>query len=99
MFGKECSDIKVWMCIQVTTFVNGLFETRSELGAFKNQLRDFLVQSKEFSAQVLNYISRWKMSTESLGVSLGLVNPWILPRQSSLSIIPHFKLCFCREFC
>lgn len=37
---------------QVTTFVNGLFETRNDLGAFKNQLRDFLIQSKEFSAQV-----------------------------------------------
>uniref|UniRef100_A0A7I4EZM4 Importin N-terminal domain-containing protein n=1 Tax=Physcomitrium patens TaxID=3218 RepID=A0A7I4EZM4_PHYPA len=37
--------------VEVTTFVNGLFETRSDLGAFKNQLRDFLIQSKEFSAQ------------------------------------------------
>lgn len=37
--------------LEVTTFVNGLFETRDELGAFKNQLRDFLIQSKEFSAQ------------------------------------------------
>ncbi|KAL3682847.1 hypothetical protein R1sor_000869 [Riccia sorocarpa] len=36
---------------EVTTFVNGLFETRNDLGAFKNQLRDFLIQSKEFSAQ------------------------------------------------
>jgi exportin-1 len=33
-------------------FVNGLFENRNDLGAFKNQLRDFLIQSKEFSAQV-----------------------------------------------
>jgi exportin-1 len=37
--------------LEVTTFVNGLFDTRGELGAFKNQLRDFLIQSKEFSAQ------------------------------------------------
>ncbi|CAM6105957.1 unnamed protein product [Calypogeia fissa] len=36
---------------EVTTFVNGLFETRNDLAAFKNQLRDFLIQSKEFSAQ------------------------------------------------
>lgn len=55
--------------MQVTTFVNGLFETRSELGAFKNQLRDFLIQSKEFSAQV-------RMSLEwdehGYGMSYGL---------------------------
>ncbi|KAG0570872.1 hypothetical protein M758_6G185900 [Ceratodon purpureus] len=37
--------------VEVSTFVNGLFETRNELGAFKNQIRDFLIQSKEFSAQ------------------------------------------------
>lgn len=37
---------------QVTQFVNGLFESRNELSAFKNHIRDFLVQSKEFSAQV-----------------------------------------------
>ena len=49
------------MCIQVTTFVNGLFETRSELGAFKIQLRDFLVQSKEFSAQVPNFWFLWNL--------------------------------------
>jgi exportin-1 len=37
---------------EVAMFVNGLFENRNDLGAFKNQLRDFLIQSKEFSAQV-----------------------------------------------
>ncbi|KAG2700901.1 hypothetical protein I3760_06G018800 [Carya illinoinensis] len=37
---------------EVTQFVNGLFESRNELSAFKNHIRDFLVQSKEFSAQV-----------------------------------------------
>ncbi|CAK9231678.1 unnamed protein product [Sphagnum troendelagicum] len=36
---------------EVAMFVNGLFENRNDLGAFKNQLRDFLIQSKEFSAQ------------------------------------------------
>ncbi|XP_021761968.1 protein EXPORTIN 1A isoform X2 [Chenopodium quinoa] len=36
---------------EVTQFVNGLFESTSELPAFKNHIRDFLVQSKEFSAQ------------------------------------------------
>lgn len=36
---------------EVTQFVNGLFESRNELSAFKNHIRDFLVQSKEFSAQ------------------------------------------------
>ncbi|KAL0304547.1 UNVERIFIED_CONTAM: protein EXPORTIN 1A [Sesamum radiatum] len=36
---------------EVTQFVNGLFESRVDLSAFKNHIRDFLVQSKEFSAQ------------------------------------------------
>ncbi|KAI3517798.1 hypothetical protein L1887_17018 [Cichorium endivia] len=36
---------------EVTRFVNGLFESRNDLSTFKNHIRDFLVQSKEFSAQ------------------------------------------------
>ncbi|XP_042007739.1 protein EXPORTIN 1A [Salvia splendens] len=36
---------------EVTQFVNGLFEARADLSSFKNHIRDFLVQSKEFSAQ------------------------------------------------
>uniref|UniRef100_A0A7N0UPH6 Importin N-terminal domain-containing protein n=1 Tax=Kalanchoe fedtschenkoi TaxID=63787 RepID=A0A7N0UPH6_KALFE len=36
---------------EVTLFVNGLFESRLDLSTFKNHIRDFLVQSKEFSAQ------------------------------------------------
>ncbi|KAL3630785.1 Exportin-1 [Castilleja foliolosa] len=36
---------------EVTQFVNGLFESRADLASFKNHIRDFLVQSKEFSAQ------------------------------------------------
>lgn len=36
---------------EVTQFVSGLFESRNDLSAFKNHIRDFLVQSKEFSAQ------------------------------------------------
>ncbi|OVA18398.1 Importin-beta [Macleaya cordata] len=36
---------------EVTQFVNGLFESRNDLATFKNHIRDFLVQSKEFSAQ------------------------------------------------
>ncbi|KAK1441519.1 hypothetical protein QVD17_07482 [Tagetes erecta] len=36
---------------EVTKFVNGLFESRADLSTFKNNIRDFLVQSKEFSAQ------------------------------------------------
>ncbi|XP_073129771.1 protein EXPORTIN 1A [Henckelia pumila] len=36
---------------EVTQFVNGLFESRTDLSSFKNHIRDFLVQSKEFSAQ------------------------------------------------
>ncbi|KAJ9179757.1 hypothetical protein P3X46_008089 [Hevea brasiliensis] len=36
---------------EVTQFVNGLFESRTDLSVFKNHIRDFLVQSKEFSAQ------------------------------------------------
>lgn len=36
---------------EVTQFVDGLFESRNDLSSFKNHIRDFLVQSKEFSAQ------------------------------------------------
>ncbi|ERN19641.1 hypothetical protein AMTR_s00062p00152740 [Amborella trichopoda] len=36
---------------EVTHFVDGLFEFRNDLSQFKNHIRDFLVQSKEFSAQ------------------------------------------------
>ncbi|CAA2968069.1 EXPORTIN 1A [Olea europaea subsp. europaea] len=36
---------------EVTQFVNELFESRIDLSTFKNHIRDFLVQSKEFSAQ------------------------------------------------
>ncbi|KAL7108096.1 hypothetical protein ACP275_06G093800 [Erythranthe tilingii] len=36
---------------EVTQFVNGLFESGQDLPLFKNHIRDFLVQSKEFSAQ------------------------------------------------
>ncbi|PKA48667.1 hypothetical protein AXF42_Ash018484 [Apostasia shenzhenica] len=36
---------------EVTQFVDGLFESRLDIHAFKNHIRDFLVQSKEFSAQ------------------------------------------------
>ncbi|XP_054812006.1 protein EXPORTIN 1A isoform X2 [Prosopis cineraria] len=36
---------------EVTQFVNGLFESTNDLSTFKNHIRDFLVQSKEFSAQ------------------------------------------------
>ncbi|KAI3790960.1 hypothetical protein L2E82_04427 [Cichorium intybus] len=37
---------------KVAKFVNGLFESRTDLSTFKNHIRDLLVQSKEFSAQV-----------------------------------------------
>ncbi|URD74343.1 CRM1 C terminal [Musa troglodytarum] len=36
---------------EITQFVGGLFESRNDLPTFKNHIRDFLVQSKEFSAQ------------------------------------------------
>ncbi|MCL7034658.1 hypothetical protein MKW94_004053 [Papaver nudicaule] len=36
---------------EVSQFVNGLFNSRVDLAGFKNHIRDFLVQSKEFSAQ------------------------------------------------
>ncbi|KAG6576869.1 Protein EXPORTIN 1A, partial [Cucurbita argyrosperma subsp. sororia] len=36
---------------EVTQFVNGLFDSRNDLSVFKDHIRDFLVQSKEFSAQ------------------------------------------------
>eukprot|EP00271_Cylindrocystis_brebissonii_P003986 TRINITY_DN15300_c0_g1_i1.p1 TRINITY_DN15300_c0_g1~~TRINITY_DN15300_c0_g1_i1.p1 ORF type:complete len:1098 (+),score=241.20 TRINITY_DN15300_c0_g1_i1:845-4138(+) len=34
---------------EVSMFVTGMFETKADLPAFKNHLRDFLVQSKAFS--------------------------------------------------
>ncbi|XP_050387160.1 protein EXPORTIN 1A [Argentina anserina] len=37
--------------VEVTQFVNGLFESKNNLATFKDHIRDFLVQSKEFSAQ------------------------------------------------
>ncbi|KAG6429419.1 hypothetical protein SASPL_107470 [Salvia splendens] len=36
---------------EVTQFVNGLFESKGDISSFKDHIRDFLVQSKEFSAQ------------------------------------------------
>ncbi|PHT53472.1 Exportin-1 [Capsicum baccatum] len=36
---------------EVTQFVSGLFESTTDLPTFKNHIRDFLIQSKEFSAQ------------------------------------------------
>ncbi|KAK4351071.1 hypothetical protein RND71_030384 [Anisodus tanguticus] len=36
---------------EVAQFVSGLFESTNDLPTFKNHIRDFLVQSKEFSAQ------------------------------------------------
>ncbi|GAA0143803.1 transporter [Lithospermum erythrorhizon] len=36
---------------EVTQFVNGLFESTNDLSTFKTHIRDFLVQSKGFSAQ------------------------------------------------
>ncbi|QCD88853.1 exportin-1 [Vigna unguiculata] len=36
---------------EVTQFVKGLFESTNDLSTFKNHIRDFLIQSKEFSAQ------------------------------------------------
>ncbi|XP_019195509.1 PREDICTED: protein EXPORTIN 1A-like isoform X2 [Ipomoea nil] len=36
---------------EVTQFVSGLFESTNDPSVFKNHIRDFLAQSKEFSAQ------------------------------------------------
>ncbi|KAE9612844.1 putative CRM1 domain-containing protein [Lupinus albus] len=36
---------------EVAQFVNGLFQSTNDLSTFKTHIRDFLVQSKEFSAQ------------------------------------------------
>ncbi|KAI4324875.1 hypothetical protein MLD38_030321 [Melastoma candidum] len=36
---------------EVTQFVNGLLESTNDISTFKDHIRDFLVQSKEFSAQ------------------------------------------------
>lgn len=47
----------------MTQFVSGLFDSTNDLPTFKNHIRDFLVQSKEFSAQVsvtnIPFISRF----------------------------------------
>ncbi|CAN1269134.1 Protein EXPORTIN 1A [Linum perenne] len=37
--------------VEVGHFVNGLFEAQNDLSGFKDRIRDFLIQSKEFSAQ------------------------------------------------
>ncbi|XP_062189528.1 protein EXPORTIN 1A-like [Phragmites australis] len=37
--------------VEVAKFVDGLFSSRTDLPSFKNHTRDFLVQSKQFSAQ------------------------------------------------
>lgn len=37
---------------EVTEFVKGLYELRDHPVPFKNNVRDFLIRSKEFSAQV-----------------------------------------------
>ncbi|XP_019199747.1 PREDICTED: protein EXPORTIN 1A isoform X3 [Ipomoea nil] len=42
---------------EVTQFVSALFESTNDLSVFKNNIRDFLVQSKEFSAQVCPFLS------------------------------------------
>ncbi|KAL5550328.1 hypothetical protein UlMin_000504 [Ulmus minor] len=44
-------DQTLLMFLQVTQFVNGLFESRNDLSTFKNHIRDFHVQAKEFFAQ------------------------------------------------
>ncbi|KAL4303824.1 hypothetical protein GQ457_10G014980 [Hibiscus cannabinus] len=46
-----CTSFPNMTAAEVTQFVNGLFESRNDLSTFKNHIRDFLVQSKEFSAQ------------------------------------------------
>ncbi|KAL5167914.1 Protein EXPORTIN 1A [Glycine soja] len=45
---------------EVTQFVNGLLESTNDLPTFKTHIRDFLVQSKEFSAQRLQLRERGK---------------------------------------
>jgi len=42
---------------EVTKFVDGLLSSKHDLPSFKNHIRDFLVQSKEFSAQVTSSVS------------------------------------------
>ncbi|KAK8942565.1 hypothetical protein KSP39_PZI009380 [Platanthera zijinensis] len=37
--------------VEVTLFIDGLFESKHDIHAFKNHIRDFLIQSKGFSAQ------------------------------------------------
>ncbi|XP_019199745.1 PREDICTED: protein EXPORTIN 1A isoform X2 [Ipomoea nil] len=51
---------------EVTQFVSALFESTNDLSVFKNNIRDFLVQSKEFSAQVCPFLSSTYLSQECL---------------------------------
>uniref|UniRef100_A0A0A9GYU1 Exportin-1 C-terminal domain-containing protein n=1 Tax=Arundo donax TaxID=35708 RepID=A0A0A9GYU1_ARUDO len=51
---------------EVTKFVDGLLSSKHDLPSFKNHIRDFLVQSKEFSAQVTTSVS--------LAISIILIN-------------------------
>lgn len=57
---------------QVKVFVTGLFSLNQDIPAFKEHLRDFLVQIKVSRATQLPY----------LVIGLGLVQPYFLSSQS-----------------
>jgi hypothetical protein len=71
---------------QVTKFVDGLLSSKHDLPSFKNHIRDFLVQSKEFSAQVISscfprhhqipFIIMWGKPKERSGSLLLFVRTW-----------------------
>lgn len=46
--------------------MNGLYESRNDPSGFKSNIRDFLVQSKEFSAQVIKFFSL--LQSQSVGL-------------------------------
>ncbi|KAG4993011.1 hypothetical protein JHK82_029757 [Glycine max] len=60
---------------EVTQFVNGLLESTNDLPTFKTHIRDFLVQSKEFSAQLNlqnpNFLSSNCLILRDTGTGMG----------------------------
>eukprot|EP00241_Pyramimonas_parkeae_P000677 CAMPEP_0114249878 /NCGR_PEP_ID=MMETSP0058-20121206/14395_1 /TAXON_ID=36894 /ORGANISM="Pyramimonas parkeae, CCMP726" /LENGTH=1067 /DNA_ID=CAMNT_0001363489 /DNA_START=188 /DNA_END=3391 /DNA_ORIENTATION=+ len=69
---------------QIVMFVEGLFETRSDFSSFKGKLRDFLVQSKEWTAgteQITWEEQQIKQEQRSAAVMAipGMKNPYDLP--------------------
>jgi len=65
--------------IQIAAFVDGLFECKADISAFKGKLRDFLVQSKEFSANEVETFEETQTKKDEHLASVmtipGMMNP------------------------